>query len=838
VTQDGPRAEQHVGVPRQLDTGSAADASTTPAAGPTGIHWADAAVPAWQDLPLDPSAHVEYSLRGFTELRCHGVSGPLPGSVLQFPEEMVTKVNGNAYSGFWRRWRLGGTSQDNRSQHIEAFCWGGLTSHASVQALWVLLLPFSLVNLAHWMVLPYVNKAGRVVAGISVVLLRVLALSYTALLLLAGAEVTLDVGGWQCGARRACRPKLLPFGLASAEGKSPGWHLATGALVLALVLLLLWRAGLARYRPLRQAHATPHPTVPWHRPEGAEPVLGMPNFWSVDLSTRWLRGLHGLVWCAGLGAILCGVLGSVARHGSAGSTVGHLLLIVNLAVLGAVVVLTLFPTRFGRGGAHIGSTRGLTAMIWAGLVLLAGSIAATVVLMPVGADAGGHRMPWLQGALGRLVFFQVVLFVLLACCTAWLAAAWWRHKDPVPGYQPMLRGALALMLAMLGWLLGLTFSAGIGLIAAHRFGVAVTTLQPHVARKTLQVLVPPLYQWVEAAVVAVTVLLVAGLVAIGIWVLARTRRAAAEVASQPRERTAGGSQDYREHARSAGRIRVLAQSVEAVPWILAGTVAAAAGLSALALARYLATSGSMHTWFPESGWLSSLPTAGTWLATAGTAGLLGLGYAAYRNQGTRRVVGILWDVTTFWPRANHPMTPACTAERSVPQLARRIGDLTAEPGDAVVLSGHSQGSILSAAAVLRLSYGSQADQLARLAMLTYGSPLRRLYARCFPAYFPRAVLEQVRRDLGGRWLNLWCWTDPIGGTVGPKLPVTPAEELSASDVQMTPDPLTLGADPRTGLPAVVCDHTGYINRPEFDTAVRLLRDSVGAAVQAGPPDSA
>jgi hypothetical protein len=55
---------------------------------------------------------------------------------------------------------------------------------------------------------------------------------------------------------------------------------------------------------------------------------------------------------------------------------------------------------------------------------------------------------------------------------------------------------------------------------------------------------------------------------------------------------------------------------------------------------------------------------------------------------------------------------------------------------------------------------------------------------------------------------------------------------------MTPDPLTLGVDPRTGQPAVVCDHTGYINRPEFDRAVRLLRNSVGAPAPASQPAAA
>jgi hypothetical protein len=40
---------------------------------------------------------------------------------------------------------------------------------------------------------------------------------------------------------------------------------------------------------------------------------------------------------------------------------------------------------------------------------------------------------------------------------------------------------------------------------------------------------------------------------------------------------------------------------------------------------------------------------------------------------------------------------------------------------------------------------------------------------------------------------------------------------------MLPDPLTLNVDPRTGEPVKVCDHSGYLDRPEYPTAVEFLR---------------
>jgi hypothetical protein len=65
--------------------------------------------------------------------------------------------------------------------------------------------------------------------------------------------------------------------------------------------------------------------------------------------------------------------------------------------------------------------------------------------------------------------------------------------------------------------------------------------------------------------------------------------------------------------------------------------------------------------------------------------------------------------------------PPCYAERTVPDLLIRMRPVHAS-GGLVLLSGHSQGSVLAAAAALQLSPAEQR----RSALLTYGSPLRRL----------------------------------------------------------------------------------------------------------------
>ena len=91
--------------------------------------------------------YVERTAGGWTELRVHGVAGTPPEEVLEQPHAEL--VAGNVDAGFLRRlWEAESVSADTPRRRREAYSWGGLTSGDNLRALWLLLLPFMLLNVA------------------------------------------------------------------------------------------------------------------------------------------------------------------------------------------------------------------------------------------------------------------------------------------------------------------------------------------------------------------------------------------------------------------------------------------------------------------------------------------------------------------------------------------------------------------------------------------------------------------------------------------------------------------------------------------------------------------
>ncbi|MCB0908275.1 MAG: hypothetical protein KDB63_14265, partial [Nocardioidaceae bacterium] len=128
-------------------------------------------------------------------------------------------------------------------------------------------------------------------------------------------------------------------------------------------------------------------------------------------------------------------------------------------------------------------------------------------------------------------------------------------------------------------------------------------------------------------------------------------------------------------------------------------------------------------------WTRQIATLSMYVALGLGLCVLFVGSQLRTSESARRGVGVLWDLTTFWPRAAHPLAPPCYAERVVPELHTRLDwVLRAHPDNLAVLSGHSQGSAILAAVVSRLPR----EDLARVRVITYGSQIRALYGRVFP----------------------------------------------------------------------------------------------------------
>src|SRR6266540_1616725 len=270
---------------------------------------------------------------GRTELRIHGVSGTPPDDMLGHPHPRL--VAGDGVAGFYRRWWPGGRpSCDDRDvetrRHREAYSWGGLTSGAGSRALWLLLLPFMLLNVAFYMTPrpPLQDTGGRVrrlLRRVSAATQRLLALTLTGSLVLSVSGLTMDLVGWQCGqatARCGARHGWLGF-LTSEWLGVPHRQLAVTSLVPAAVVVLLWYLG----RKTWQAHELTR--VPRGDETPGPVLLEDRATWNGGRAVGRLRAAHVT---GGFSLVAVLLLAPLARR----SGLGQVLLVIHLLVMAAV----------------------------------------------------------------------------------------------------------------------------------------------------------------------------------------------------------------------------------------------------------------------------------------------------------------------------------------------------------------------------------------------------------------------------------------------------------------------------------------------------------------------
>ncbi|WP_460999060.1 hypothetical protein [Streptomonospora sediminis] len=729
------------------------------------------------------------------ELRVHGVSGGQAEDLLDV--EPAVRVSGDPLAGFFR-WRRRPDTETVPDVPREIFAWGKLTSGRSSRALWLLLLPFMLANIAYWMLPARSAEAPSPAMALAEhayrAATRLLALSLTALLVLAAAGVGMDLIGWQCaGFGQRCAELRPLLGVLSARGAplaEPGRALAAGAALPLLVIALLW--SLSRRGADRTVTAALPEPVP--RPEAP---LSDPGFWRDSATTARLRSAHIAVAVSVVAFLLAAPAlryDSLSAGGSAAGT--------------AIAVLTAAAAVFSAACAAVPGTtakwhRSADTAGWilrdASLVLLGAALVYTLWPRP-GWDAQGP-LPWYSAVLNSLFAVQCVLGALLLAAAVALYRGTGVHKR-VP-----LAGMAGPVAAILGTVLGGALSAAVAYQAAGWLGGCY---YPGAEADGCIVLQPPAaYSWLQ---LAFTLEAAIALACAAVVLVALRRRARSEAAVAAR--MYGRSPDAR-RTRDIARARAFGRVAEYFPACLAALLVPVPALVGLVL--YSVATGQL-TPVPgggtgvdpagvTAGWaqtaLTMLVAVGSFLGGAFLLALMLLGGSAYRDEPTRQAVGVLWDIGTFWPRAAHPLAPPCYGERAVPQLVARVTDM-ADSGTGVVLSGHSQGSVLAAATLW------QAPARCRngVALLTHGSPLSRLYACYFPAYFGPEALGDLRRR-AAHWRNLWRATDPIGGPV-----LASAEPGTGPDASRTAAPAarpaaTAGAPAHRDTPEPETGRVGY-----------------------------
>ncbi|MQY11694.1 hypothetical protein SRB5_18130 [Streptomyces sp. RB5] len=764
------------------------------------------------------------------ELLVHGVGGTTPERMLGDPRTVL--VTGDRTAGIYRR------RDDERGERRssiaepvpEAYCWSNLTSGNGSRALWLLLLPFMVANLAHW-ARPSA-PAGHRGQHVYDVLVRLLALSLTVLLVGAAAEVTMDLIAWQCAGDTHCTANKSWLAFMSDGGwwAAPGRRLVVGATVPALLTGLLWWLSHRTWSAYESASPPPGAGTGDGAASGAErPVLSLPGFWYGRRLVARLRAAHT---AAGLLTPASALWAAAAAADSGGTlaALGRVLAVPLLAGWAAVVYVV---CRRGRCEAELdrGDDR------WAVRTLPAFALG---VLLLTAVHTAWSRPGWTgdghlpgTGLFGVLAAAQGVLIAALA------VTAWRLQRTAGGEAPPVLKGLAGPVVAMLACAVAGVFSGGLAQRLADWLDRGATPGEGALAG-------PPVELSWQATVIPLVLLTV---LALALLAAARSWRLRKQIVTEVPGMYADEDPSPLEHPNKPRTLSIAGAVSRAQLTDFGPTVLGTAALIVLLLGGGAVAGAWITGEVPGAaarGGPGPLPALaqtgqalGSWLMGAGFVLLLTMGRRAYKDASARRSIGILWDVGTFWPRAAHPFAPPCYAERAVPDLTWRITKWTeAHPGGRLVVSGHSQGSVLAAAAVWQLAPGDRG----RVALLTYGSPLHRLYGRWFPGYFGPGRLAALHGDVD-TWTNLWRQTDPIGGPVG--LPDGHGSEVDRGPLK---DPLCYGRTAERPLPSPILGHSDYQADPVFDAERRELLGRLasvpvqrGAAVSrppADPPDAA
>lgn len=602
-----------------------------------------------------------------------------------------------------RRTRVIARSQDRR---VEGYDWGRLTTDSPLQSLWVLLLPFTLVNVSGWAHDHF--PGGRVRLAVTRAAVHLSAGLLTASYTLWAAIIGVDYLGYQA--------------LGGLGGEAQILGVVVGFLLAGAVpALLMSIANVTRRRYERVAAGHGVGTRDGQTRWAPDEDLSSDQFFAHDRSLQKLLGWHSLI-----------------------------------------TVLTF------------------------------------------AAVGGAAYLQWGEPNLGLGRIFLLVGAMQLAVITV-LAIICWKPAGRFPGERaPRALPAASVTLAVA---LSNGFCAGFGLLVAQLAGIPWDRWGQELAL-------------IEAFVITV-VLWAAG---VAVWTVRRRGQVTAD--ELPGRTTPAGEEPdgVTEQLRAeVASHRSWAEAAHRSPQL----VTMFAGL--FLLSALISLVMRLDVAAPPVDWVQ--PPARSVLATLSAVLLPGIAVGAIlvvwqsgRSPRLRRIIAIIWDVLTFWPRRYHPFAVRPYTERAVPEFQGLITERIRADGGLIV-SAHSQGSVLAFAALAPMG----SAMLHRCGLLSYGSPVTTLFGQVFPAYFGQRAVENLEQGVTsgcGGWVNLYRRTDAIGG------PVMGAGE-SAVD-QEVPDPAETAAsgfplDPNDPEPlraawSDVAGHQDYQHELAYKQAVRSIRE--------------
>jgi hypothetical protein len=631
------------------------------------------------------------------EVRIHGVGGSTPHALLgeQDPEDVVL-VHGSETNGFWAR---------RSDPAVRGYVWGPLTSGSRLQPLWIILLPFTLLNVAGWMHRPVTSSSQRrtwwtrwlvTMLGFTLTVVWTLWLCVILADLIAyrtgrqlasigtGPFVAIGISGcvivaigvaWRTRGSLAGWP-LVGLGIAVCFGalvartsESPGWRGTWGVVGAGLVMLAFFFIA-GRTRSTFEQSSYSASVEQARRRLGENETLASPSFFAHPDDSGWLLCWHTVATVVTLIVAICWVWKRAQIDHATTLDFGNFIAVVGTAQF-ALLLALLFVC--------LGEWDRLDRR-WR---ILGPAVAAILSLMLSNAIFAGFAL-WIRHRL---------------------------HANEVP----------------------------------VRFGSQQLVPAPLGAEFTL------LDVFVGATAVFVAIVLLGWLP----YFLAARGSDASDVPADWRNRVA-----LRRTLARAFRNIDIPLSVWALLALIAGMI-----IGLLRLTRPHACTGICLSFDVNRFGLPPLRSIGEWVLPLAPFVLSLLIRLGARSIGARRNIGNLWDVLTFWPRRFHPLGVRPYAELAVPQLQRYIEHCREREDAAVVVSAHSQGGVLAFAALRGLD---NSQLLKKVALVTYGAPLDRLHARFFPHYFNGDEFRALRNmlfDQKNGWENFYRLTDHIGQRV-------------------------------------------------------------------------